>query len=412
MNRPLAGDLPAPLGWPAPPDPAAFGGLAGEIAATLAPHTEADPIAILAQLLVAFGAAVGRGAWFAVEATRHHPNEFLILIGDSARARKGSSWDRINALLGTVDPGLAARTTTGLSSGEGLIWHVRDPAGQDPGARDRRLLVIEPEFASVLKHSGRDQNTLSPVLRSAWDGRPLALLTRTAPATATDAHITVIGHITTTELRHQTRAVELANGFLNRFLLICCRRVRLLPDGGDPDPLADTKLARQLAHHLKSARTAGQIRFTDPARELWHHAYTRFAAPDLAPHAIAAITARAEAHAVRLALLHALVNGNNTINLEHLQAALALVDYARRSAAYTLTETLGNPLADTILAALAHSSNGLTRSQIRDLFNRNQAPAKIDNALSALHSDDKITSTRILTGGRPANLWTAVPPKP
>jgi hypothetical protein len=79
--------LPVPDGWPAPPQPAVYHGLAGEIVNTIAPETEADPVAILSQLLVAFGAATGRGAWFQVEATRHHPNEFLVLIGDSARAR-------------------------------------------------------------------------------------------------------------------------------------------------------------------------------------------------------------------------------------------------------------------------------------------------------------------------------------
>ena len=89
------GVLQAPAGWPAAPDPAAHHGLAGEIVSKLAPHTEADPVAILSQLLVAFGAAVGRGAWFQVEATRHHPNEYLVLVGDSARARKGSSWDHV-----------------------------------------------------------------------------------------------------------------------------------------------------------------------------------------------------------------------------------------------------------------------------------------------------------------------------
>lgn len=55
-----------------------------------------------------------------------------------------------------------------------------------------------------------------PFLRSAWDGRPLALLTRTAPARATDAHVSIIGHITQTELRRHTTTVEIANGFLNR----------------------------------------------------------------------------------------------------------------------------------------------------------------------------------------------------
>lgn len=74
---------------------------------------------------------------------------------------------------------------TGLSSGEGLIWAVRDPTTQDPGITDQRLLVAEPEFASVLKAASREISTLSPTLRSAWDGRPLAILTRTAPARST-----------------------------------------------------------------------------------------------------------------------------------------------------------------------------------------------------------------------------------
>ncbi|MCA1699669.1 MAG: hypothetical protein LC790_12520, partial [Actinobacteria bacterium] len=152
--------LPVPAGWPAPPQAAAYHGLAGEIVTQIAPHTEADPVAILSQLLVAFGAAVGRGAWFAVEATRHHANEFVVLVGDSSRARKGSSWDHVHRLIGAADPAITARILTGLSSGEGLIWAVRDPHGQDPGTADRRLLVIEPEFASVLKNASREISTL------------------------------------------------------------------------------------------------------------------------------------------------------------------------------------------------------------------------------------------------------------
>ncbi len=83
----------APPGWPQAPGPDAYAGLLGDIVAALAPHTEADPVAILAQALVAAGATIGRGAHFAVEATAHHPNEYVLLVGESAKARKGSSWD-------------------------------------------------------------------------------------------------------------------------------------------------------------------------------------------------------------------------------------------------------------------------------------------------------------------------------
>src|SRR5437764_1597011 len=162
--------LPPPAGWPAPPEPAAYHGLSGEIVQTIAPETEADPVAILSQLLVAFGAAVGRGAFFQVEATRHHPNEFLVLVGDSSKARKGSSWDHVRRLLATVDPSIEPRILTGLSSGEGLIWAVRDPTAQDSGIKDQRLLVIRPDFASVHKAASREITPLEPTPTPAWPG--------------------------------------------------------------------------------------------------------------------------------------------------------------------------------------------------------------------------------------------------
>ena len=86
--QPAGITLPTPAGWPAPPDDAAYHGLPGAIVQKIAPNTEADPVAIVTQLLVACGALIGRGAWFQVEATLHHPNEFAILIGDSARGQR------------------------------------------------------------------------------------------------------------------------------------------------------------------------------------------------------------------------------------------------------------------------------------------------------------------------------------
>ncbi|MDQ2761429.1 MAG: YfjI family protein [Actinomycetota bacterium] len=397
--------VPVPEGWPAPPEPGVYHGLCGEIVQTIAPETEADPVAILSQLMVAFGTAVGRGAWFQVEATRHHPNEFLVLIGDSARARKGSSWDHVHRLIGGADPAITGRILTGLSSGEGLIWSVRDPHGQDPGSSDRRLLVIEPEFVSVLKNVSREISTLSPTLRSAWDGRPLAILTRTAPARASDAHISIIGHITATELQHHINPVELANGLLNRFLLLGCRRVRLLPEGGNPDPLHGTGLHRRLVATLAAARRAGQVRLSDHARNPWHEAYQRLAEPQ--PGIAGAISARAEAHTIRLALLYALLDNTRQIQPAHLDAALALWDYAQRSAVWALERTASDPLARQIHAALTHAPDGLTRTQLRDLLHRNPSTQQLDRALADLAHDDKITSQRVLTAGRPAELWTA-----
>jgi hypothetical protein len=401
--------LPAPAGWPAPPAPAAYHGLLGEIVGRLAPETEADPVAILAQLLVCFGAAVGRGAYFQVEATRHYPQEFVLIVGDSATARKGTSWDHARRLINTADTTLSERILTGLSSGEGLVWAVRDPTATDPGIPDRRLVCFEAEFSSALKACTRDNSTLSATLRSAWDGRPLQLMTRTAPARASDAHVTVVGHITATELRHHLTGLELANGLANRFLLICCRRQRLLPEGGASDPLAGTGLQHLLSATIEHARAAGRLTLEPSARELWHHAYTQLA------HAhqsgiTGAICARAEAHVIRLALLYALTDSQPAINTEHLHAALALWDYAARSSSWTLQGMTGDPLAEQIHATLTNHPGGLTRSEISNALQHNRPAQHIQRALDALTLAGRATRAQIPTAGRPAELWTATKP--
>jgi hypothetical protein len=412
-SRSAGTELPAPQGFPAPPGPAVYCGVAGEIAKRIAPHTEADPIAILAQLLVAFGAAVGRNAYFQLEATRHHPNAFVVLVGDSSRSRKGTAWDHARALILHADPRLSSHIQSGLVSGEGLVAAVAEredaAAGPtDPTMHDRRLLVVEPEFATVLKASHRELSTLSPTLRLAWDSRPLQLLARASPARAQTPHISLIGHITQAELRHHLSTLELANGLANRFVWIACRRHRLLPEGGRPDPLADTGLKRVLAGALENARATGQLRFDQHARELWHWAYARLADPEPAGLA-GALQARAEAHAIRLSLLYALSDGEHTIKAEHLRAALALWDYAARSAAWALSGATGDPLAEQIHQALAANPNGLTRSQISDVLAHNRSTSEIHQALSALALAGRVTHRKMSTAGRPAELWQDAP---
>ncbi len=83
---------------------------------------------MLVQLLVAYGALIGGGAWFRVERTRHYPNEFAVLVGDSAVSRKGSALGHVKELLGEVEADFPSRMKKGLSTGEGVVWMLRDPS--------------------------------------------------------------------------------------------------------------------------------------------------------------------------------------------------------------------------------------------------------------------------------------------
>jgi Protein of unknown function (DUF3987) len=116
-------------------------------------------------------------------------------------------------------------------------------------------LILEPEFAQVLKVLARERNTLSPVVRNAWNGKPLQTITRNAPIRAREAHLSIIGHITKDELLRFINGTELANGFFNRFLVIAVQRSQELPFGG--------RLAGDALDHV---RNQAHVRNTDPRR--------------------------------------------------------------------------------------------------------------------------------------------------
>jgi hypothetical protein len=116
----------APMKWPEH-HLEVFHGLAGRIVGLIMQHSEADPIAILVHLLVEVGNAIGRHAYYVVEADRHYPNLFALVVGATSKARKGTAAGRAKQILEIVDPEWAQKCVhTGLSTGEGLIWHVRD----------------------------------------------------------------------------------------------------------------------------------------------------------------------------------------------------------------------------------------------------------------------------------------------
>src|SRR5262249_38329578 len=112
--------------WPQM-DEAAYFGLAGDAVRTIAPHSEADPVAILLQFLTLAGNVIGRYPYYQVESDWHHANLFLVSVGESAKARKGTSMGRVRAVVKLADGTWAGdRIKGGLSSGEGLINEVRD----------------------------------------------------------------------------------------------------------------------------------------------------------------------------------------------------------------------------------------------------------------------------------------------
>jgi Protein of unknown function (DUF3987) len=402
---------------PAPPRAEAFYGLPGEITRAIEPHTESDPVAILAQVLLLAGSVMGPTPRFRVEGDTHGTNLFAVCVGETSRGRKGTSRKQAETPIRLADPVWADECKpSGLSSGEGVIFAVRDasmkivdgePQVADQGVDDKRVAIVETEFSSTLRVMGREGSTLSAVLRNAWDCDDLRVLTRNSPLRATGAHISVIGHITAEELRRELSTTDAANGFANRFLFFSVYRSKLLPEGGEAHRIDWQPTVDALTTAFDDARSLTEpIRRNVETRERWAAIYPVLTADH--PGMLGAITSRGEAQVTRLSLIYAVLDRSKVITPEHLDAAMALWEYSERSCTHIFGDALGDPVADDILRALRRAGEaGLTRTQIRDLFGRHKQADRIDRALAVLHGLGFAQMAKQETGGRPVEVWTA-----
>lgn len=413
--------------WPDAMKSAAFYGLAGDFVRLVLPETESDPHALLVTFLQGIGCILGRTAYYQVEATRHHGNLFAVLVGNSAKARKGTATGRVLDILKRIDGKfIATRKRGGLSSGEGLIQAVRDPREEevrqrdetdgsakkarlqnvtvDSGEPDKRLLVIESEFASVLQACGREGNTLSAVLRDAWDGSPLRVLARSNKDSCAEPHISLLGNITAEELQRFLTSTDRANGFGNRILWVCVKRSKLLPHGGNPldaDKVAD--LVIRIREVVQAAESVGRVQFDDETAAAWNRVYRELAKES--PGLFGTMTARAEAQCVRLAMLYAVLDRSPSIRMAHLEAAIEVWRYCEDSVRHIFGEATGDETVDAIHAMLKSSIAGMTQTEINRAFGNHKTAAELTRALTLLESSGRIACEQVKTKGAPRTVW-------
>ncbi|MFC0472498.1 hypothetical protein ACFFHM_18935 [Halalkalibacter kiskunsagensis] len=380
-------------------DHEAFHGIAGKVVKMIEPHTEADNAALLINFLVGFGNLLGRQPHFVVESKKHHVRLFAALVGKTSKGRKGSSWGHIKRILERVDSGWALnQIKSGLSSGEGLINQVRDELDEEELRKsDKRLLVMEEEFATTLRAAERPGNTLTALIRQAWDTGDIRTLTK-IPLEATDSHISIISHVTKEELRRYLTSTEIGNGFANRFLWVIVQRSKVLPEGGKFHEENIDNLVEELNSIVKFSYQVGELKKDEQAREAWARVYEGLS--EGVPGLVGAVTSRAEAQTMSL---YALLDKSPVIRIEHLRAALAVWDYCFSSARYIFGQELGNPIDDDILQALKQrkGNEGLTRTEISKLFSNKRRKEELDQAIKLLIDNSFVKILTEKTSGRP-----------
>lgn len=416
-----------PSTWPVL-DEAALFGWPGDVVRAIDPHTEADRALVLATALVAGGNMLGRTPHVNVGDTPHRCNLNAAGVGVTGKSRKGTSLASVRRIVIAADAVWAECEKGGLSSGEGLIWAVRDPISKtmpvkekgrtigtetvivDEGVFDKRLLCVEEELASVLKAAGREGATTSETIRKAWDGRDvLRTMTKNSPAVATGAHVSILAHITFDELRVTLTETEKANGLANRYLWLAAKRSKSLPEPTRLEEATVRGLAGRLAEAKRRAVMTGEFERTEEARALWKHVYDELSAE--MPGLAGAMIGRAEAQVARLSLAYAALSGATEINTDHLLGALALWDYCEASVSWIFGDATGDATADRLLAAI-RAAGVLDRTAAYELFGKHVSAARLDHALERLVSAGRLEVTSEQTGGRPRTIYRAKPVRP
>lgn len=381
-------------------------GLPGQFVTLLEPFTEADRAALLVTNLAFLASLVGSGPHTITGSVRHPFRIFPLIVGLTSAGRKGTSAADNRLVLDLVDAAFFRdRCQSGFGSGEALVDAVAD---REDEPSDHRLLVLEAEFARLLRTAQRDGSTLSPLVRNAWDSGKLEVRSRTATAVAHDAHVVVLGHITPGDLRKHLTETECANGFANRFLLVFAHRNKLLPDPGQPDHDHLADLARRIRTAVVEARSIGRVTRTDAAARLWRDLYHRLAGEE-SDDLVGELTARAPAQVLRIALGHALLAGSEVIDAEHLIAATALWDYSRATVAHLFGDRLGDTDADKLLGAIrAAGPAGLTADEQHRALGRHARAARLRQIRDDLARRSLIHTRTEETGGRPREVTVAL----
>ncbi|MCP9207100.1 DnaB-like helicase N-terminal domain-containing protein [Streptomyces sp. NEAU-Y11] len=392
------------------PHPDVFCGWIGETVRELDPTTEADPVAVLANLLSAAGAVIGRRPHLMVGNDRHPCLIWALTIGPTSSGRKGSATSTARRVLAEALPDFFGpeHTPRGLNSGEGLIEYVKDDDSEDanPASVDKRLWVLESEYAVTMSRGRREGSSLPGVLRQAWDGDSLGSMVRDS-LKATDPHIAILGHITPEEFRAKMQDSEMAGGTYNRFLPIFCHRNLILPGSRGASPELVANLAAGWRTVLADAAHVDEVKFSPDAWTLYcDEVYPALSEDDSAGGVIAQFTARAAPYVQRVAMVYALCDHTDTIAEHHMRAAWHLLDYARASAIHLLGNVTGDPKLDKLAAAVRTAGpDGLTGKEIHRLF-KNAGKAERDRLTAALLDHPGYTRCQRATGGRPTTVLT------
>jgi hypothetical protein len=380
------------------PPPAAFSpdevpsaaryGWIGEYVDLVEPTTEA-PIAFhVACGLTLMGCTIGRRVCLYHASDRMYPNLFTLLVGPSGRSRKDTAIRR-SLLLPQLSPPVSSKArmrikeipfqvVRDVASAEGLIAAL---------AEHNHLYLYASEFSKLMHNATREATrSIQPTLIDAFDN-PFVLQNKTKknPLEAKNPSLTIMAATQPDILSQIITPEQEQSGFLNRWLFIVGDGTEPRPSPPDLDEAAAWHLFDAAFAAIQSYAEGETLRFSDDALERWDALYIQtYNRGESSAERSMAI--RLGTMIKKVALIHAVLEQANAVELKHLEAAIALVEWSwehmRR-----LIPTWGefpDAKLQRLIVEILHRKGPLTRRKCQQSIGHRLGPGKFAAVVKAM----------------------------
>jgi hypothetical protein len=331
-----------------------YRGWVGEYVSMMLPLSEAPESFHLGAGLALMGATAGRRVNAKYVSKPLHGNIFMMLVGLAGESRKDTAIEfAIN--LPHHQAGMAwndapFRIATDIGSAEGLVKILSDQP-------NTWLYITEYQR---LSRQGKRQSTgtIFSMMISAWNTPPaLQNNVKGSPLTAKLPYLSAIAAVQPKILAEEMSPEDLESGFASRWLFV---------PGEGRDPIAYppninsseafnlyAELLRTMGSYERNAAEVTTLSLTDPAVNRWSDWYHADRNRKVQNEDEASIRSRLAVHIQKLALLYAASSGAKAIDTDHLDPAIAFVEWSWKHT-QQMMKTWGVPVFNQIETRIEH----------------------------------------------------------
>jgi hypothetical protein len=379
---------------------AVFYGNIGEVLRIYEGASEAPTPSIGSVLIPVLGATIGRGVRFQHGDVEHSANMFWCLVAPTGLGRKSTAFRVTKKFFELLEPGFVDENCrSGYGSGQAIILDLADPSydtktgSLKSGREDQRICLLYEELGSLLGPMGYENSILSPLLRDAYDqAGPLHYSTTAHHGKiSTNHHLSISAAITPSELQAHFPKLSTADGLGNRFAWVYTDTDDvILPDGGhvDMEALADVATKVRFAGEFTAYGGAStrEVRFSKEVADRWRDTdYAVLRRKGVEAGNLGAMISRQTAHVLRTALIYAVTDGSDEIQMGHYEAGLAWTEYSEATVQSLFGGVMRSQVANEILSAVReHPGAPTTRTALAKAFGFRRTAEQMDAALDRL----------------------------